>query len=354
MTLFDNFVYSKRWDIRILRHMTFWIADSLSYLFVISANTQIKPWNIESLLFNVPVAALITYFIIYYLLPSYSRDHNKLKLVAGAIAVFLYIGVGMRYYRFFIVYAIVDPAHPIPPNLWSFAGIAGEVFSWMTIMSLAVAIKMTKNKAELQRKNEMLLEEKKIAELSFLKAQMHPHFLFNTLNTLYSEIIRGGDKSEQIVLRLSNLLRFMLEECNQRVIPIEKEIRVIEDYIQLEKLRHGTRLRIDYESNLNGSSAFVSPLLLLPFVENSCKHTLSTIRGEIHIKVRIKAENNSVNLFVENELSTARNGSSRGIGINNIKRQLELLYDKDYKLDILQNNGMFAVHLEIPTLKKDE
>ncbi len=98
------------------------------------------------------------------------------------------------------------------------------------------------------KKAAALWNEKRIAELSFLKAQMHPHFLFNTLNTLYSESIKKSDtKSEQIVLRLSNLMRFILEECNKPLIPLTKEIQVISDYIALEKIRHGNRLQVDFQ-----------------------------------------------------------------------------------------------------------
>lgn len=352
MNFVDLIIYSKRWPIRIFRHAAFWATDVTCYLLIISANSELQPWVLKSLMFVMPLAILATYFIIYYIIPTYTSDHSRIKVIFLCLTVFLFIGVGMRYYRFFIVYPIIDPTHAMPANLWGIGGILSEVFSWMGVMSSAIAIKMAKNKTELQQKNESLLEEKKMAELNFLKAQMNPHFLFNTLNTLYSDAVTGGDKSEEIVLRLSSLLRFMLEECNQRVIPIEKEMKVIEDYIQLEKLRHGNRLQVDYQSHTNGSPVFISPLLMLPFVENSCKHTLLSKRGDIKITVRISTTNNAANLFVENELSADKNGSSPGIGIANVRRQLELLYGRDFKLEIRQDQGKHIVNLDIPTLKE--
>ncbi len=351
MNFLDTLVYSKHKGIRILRHLLFWTSDAVSYLIVVSANVEIKSSIIFSVLFSMPLAALITYFIIYYLMPTFSKDHNKVRLLIGVVAAFLFIGVGMRYYRFFIVYPIVDPTHAMPASLWGFSGILGEVFGWMSVICMAIAIKLMKNRAELQQKNDQLVQEKKISELNFLKAQMHPHFLFNTLNTLYSDAIQETGRSEQIVLHLSSLLRFMLEECNKPVIPIEKEIKVIEDYIELEKLRHGSRLQIDCQFSVNNKQAFLSPLLFLPFIENSCKHTLSSKRGPILILVKIESDNNFIRLFVENELAQpALNGVTHGIGVANVKRQLELLYDNNFTLDIKKNNNKYAVNLKVPAL----
>ncbi|MBI1769705.1 MAG: histidine kinase [Bacteroidetes bacterium] len=355
MKFFNEFVYSKHWGVRIFRHVLFWSTDMISYLVVISANAEITKATVIILLLIMPLAVLVTYFIIYYIIPSYARDRNQIKLVINVLAALVFIGVGIRYYRFFIVYPLIDPTRALPPHVWGIGPIVGEIFAWMSVICMAIAIKVMKNKTELQQQHERLLEEKKAAELAFLKAQMHPHFLFNTLNTLYSHAIQNTGKSEQIVLHLSNLLRFMLEECNQRLIPIEKEIKVIDDYIELEKLRHGSRLQIDCQVKVNGSPAYISPLLLLPFVENSCKHTLSSNRGIIPITVRIKTENNFVILFVENDLAQLdRNSSTNGMGIANVKKQLGLLYGKDFILDIKNNNGKYTVNLKVPVLKNDE
>jgi LytS/YehU family sensor histidine kinase len=179
---------------------------------------------------------------------------------------------------------------------------------------------------------------------------MHPHFLFNTLNTLYADAIRDTGKAEQIVLRLSDLLRFILEECSKPLIPIHKEIKVIEDYIALEKLRHGSRLAIDMKLAIEDKTKCISPLLLLPFIENSCKHTLSSIRGNICIAVEIKSENGFVNLLVENELpaKVAHHTANHGMGITNVKKQLDLLYDSNFLLDIKKDNCKYSVHLKVP------
>lgn len=355
MNLLDTFIYSDHKGIRLFRHALFWTTDFVSYLVVISTTTQITSAMVLGLLTRVPLVIAVTYFILYYLIPHYSTARKRWELAFWILAILIFIGVGLRYYRYYIITPILEPDNIIPPDIFAFGRILGEIFSWMTVMCMAIAIKLIKTKNKLQQRNEELLAEKRIAELGFLKAQMHPHFLFNTLNTLYSEAIKTNSKSEQIVLRLSNLMRFILEECSRPLIPLEKEIKVIEDYVALEKIRHEARLDVDFEHKVADQSTLISPLLLLPFVENSFKHTLSSQRGVIPIKIRIDSKKNYVHLMVENNVTRigAPLAPEHGLGIKNVRRQLELLFDKNFELDITEGDK-YIVRLTIPTRRPDE
>jgi len=354
MNWFDALVYRKNWKIRIFRHLAFWAIEYTSNLIVLSADTEIKTSDIITRILIVPLVAMVTYFIIYYVIPSYSKDHNPIKLVLCILVSIAFVGWGIRYYRLFILYPLFDPSHVIQKSAWAYSHIFKEIFRWLPGISLAIAIKMMKNKTEIQQRTDQLIEEKKATELAFLKAQMHPHFLFNTLNTLYSYSLQKADKSEQVVLHLANLMRYILEECDHRVIPIEKEIKVIEDYFELKKLRHGTRLQIDCQIKLNGSNTYISPLVFLPIIENSFKHTLSSNRGLIHISVQIRSDRNFIYLFVENDIMPHEdNSSARGLGIANVKRQLNLLYGQRFALDIKNGNGRYSVNLKVPVLNKN-
>lgn len=360
MKVLDVLIYSNKWSIRILRHVLFWTIDCISVLVVISAdNNELNSRIIYSRFLVVPLTAAVAYFIIYYLIPSYSKDRDRLKFILGILFSFLFVAYGIRFYRLNLIYPIVDPTFIFPEDIWSFSRVIRDTFRWMPGITLAIAIKMIKNRAELLQKNQQLMEEKKKAELAFLKAQMHPHFLFNTLNTLYSYSIKNGngtpnDKSEEIVLRLSNLMRFILEECDKRLIPIESEIKVIEDYFHLKKLRHGDRLRLDYSLTKNGT-AYISPLLLLPIVENSVKHTLSSNDGKVDIKLVIKSESGYISLYIENDLiKNETSAVSHGTGLRSVRRQLELLYGDDFLLEVNKSKEKFVVNLKVPTEKKDE
>ncbi len=354
MKFIDSFIFSTRTDIRILRHVVFWLLDCFVIALVLSAETsKIIPQLFLERLAIAPLAAAITYFIIYFLLPGYSKDRDWIRLTLGLVLAVFFVLYGMRVYRVFVIDPMFTNIAKVT-DPWNFLKVLRDSFRWLPGIFAAIAIKTLKSRAELVRNNEALIRERNVSELSFLKAQMHPHFLFNTLNTLYSDGVVGGDKGQEIILRLSSLLRFVLEECSLPVVSIEKEIRVVEDYLQLEKLRHGNRLRIDYQAHIQGKPAHVSPLLLMPFVENSCKHSLSTMRGEVHIKIQINAGPDAVTLSIENDVDEKRSDYSMGKGIANVKRQLELLYKDAYSLNIYQDTEKYAVRLEIPTIKNNE
>jgi two-component system LytT family sensor kinase len=352
MNLFDSFVFSTRTDIRILRHVSFWLVDCFLVVLVMSADTGITLQIFLERLAIVPLSASVTYFIIYYLFPAYSKDHNWVRLSLGLLLAALFMLYGMRFFRVIVVDPLFTNLIQVSDR-WSFLKVLRDSFRWLPGIFAAIAIKMMKSRTELIENNAALLKERNLSELAFLKAQMHPHFLFNTLNTLYSEGIVGGGKGDEIILRLSNLLRFVLEECSLPTVSIDKEIRVVEDYINLEKLRHGNRLSIDYQVHVNGKPANISPLLLMPFVENSCKHSLSTLRGQVHIKIRIVADPEVVKLNIENDIGEKRSEFSIGTGISNVKRQLELLFKDAYSLQINQSADKYIVSLEIPTLKSN-
>ncbi|MBL0740842.1 sensor histidine kinase [Chryseolinea lacunae] len=354
MSLFTTLIYSNRPAVRIARHVLFWVTDIANYLLIVSVNTEINAVEVNKILFRIPLIALAAYFFIYYLIPKYSRERDKGQLFLWIIGMMIYLGVGVRFYRYYILGPLLDPNQVLDFDVWDFRRVLSEILQSMVVISMAIAIKLIKNKTELQQKNEALVEEKKTAELGFLKAQMHPHFLFNTLNTLYSETIQDSGKAQQVVLHLSNLLRFMLDECQKPLIPIQHEIKVVRDFIALEELRHGARLHVKLVVEDINPHMMLSPLIFLPFVENSFKHTLSHKRGQIAIDIVIRGEGDTLRLRIANdkeEPTFHRNGHKRGHGISNIRRQLELLYGKTYSLEVDDSQDQYVVSLSIPSLQ---
>ena len=351
MNFISTLIYSKDKRVRILRHVLFWAANLISYLAITSSVTEIEPVVVSGLVSRLALVAGVVYLIFFYLIPRYSEGKHLFELAGWTLAIMLFIGVGIPYLRYYVFNPLLWPECPAPANPFFFGSVLAEIFNWMAVICTAIAIKVTKTKNELQQKAGELLSEKRRAELSFLKAQMHPHFLFNTLNTLYLEAINTDTRSEQIVLRLSNLMRFILEECNKPLIPLTKEIQVIHDYIELEKIRHGSRLQIDFQNDVKDTTVLISPLLLLPFVENSFKHTLSQQPGTIPIGIRISSDGGYISLYVENNIATKSiDALTRdGMGIRNVRKQLELLFDENYKLDI-SANGKYIVNLSVPSL----
>lgn len=355
MKAISTLIYSNNIGVRILRHALFWIADILFYLSVVSVNGEVDPLEVIAVFLRTIPLALTTYFILYYLIPLYSKQNDNGKLILWILAVLIFIGIGMRVINMYMINPLLG-IKPSNPDIFDVPTIVRNIFSCMSVICMAVTIKLVKNRADLQQRNEQLEAEKKLAELNFLKAQMQPHFLFNTLNTLYSETIQESGKAQQVVLHLSNLLRFILDECNKPFIPVSHEIKVIKNFVELEQLRHGSRLEVKLKVEEMDQSALVSPLIFLPFVENSFKHTLKNKRGEIQISIAIGMNNNRLSLFVENNHVNSVeklnghhvNGHSAGKGTTNTKRQLDLLYGNDYSLKVDDRNNMYSVTLSIP------
>jgi two-component system, LytTR family, sensor kinase len=191
--------------------------------------------------------------------------------------------------------------------------------------------------------------EKTVAELNFLRAQVNPHFLFNTLNNLYALIIEKSDKSGECVLKLADILKYILAEGKEDKVSLKKELMLLENYIELERLRKpDADVSFTTESGVN--SYVISPLLLLPFIENSFKHGLNTVTKNGFIHLHIKAVDESLSLTIENNIPPGDNAvavQSHGIGIENVRKRLELLYPNRYQLLIERKKNSFLVNLQL-------
>jgi LytS/YehU family sensor histidine kinase len=198
--------------------------------------------------------------------------------------------------------------------------------------------------------NKKLTEEKLAAELGFLKSQVHPHFLFNTLNNLYALTLIKSDKTPDIVLKLSGLLDYMIYKSNDDFVPLKKEMEILESYIELEKMRYNERLELKYEIEGEVDSHQIAPLILLPFIENSFKHGASNDRTRPNIKIHFKIEPEYLQLNVLNSVPgeiKKDESVSEGIGLKNVSRRLELIYPNQHKLLIKRGENQFEVDLKI-------
>jgi two-component system LytT family sensor kinase len=189
---------------------------------------------------------------------------------------------------------------------------------------------------------------KQEAELSYLKSQTNPHFLFNTLNNIYSLARDKSDLAPESILRLSKILRFMLYEANGEFISIEKELEIISDYIALEKLRYDDSLRIDFKYEVEDMRQQLPPLLLIPLIENAFKHGASETSDQSFVDIHLSADQQQLTFVVRNSSENVDEKKSvkENIGLSNLRRQLELLYT-DYNLTAHQDKTMFTAVLKI-------
>ncbi len=190
--------------------------------------------------------------------------------------------------------------------------------------------------------------EKKQAELLFLKSQINPHFLFNTLNNIYSLSQYQPQLVSESVLRLSKILRYLLYETGNELITIDKEIKILTDYIDLEKLRYNENVAIDFHHEIENFSEMMPPLLLLPLVENAFKHGVSVTRGKRFVEVKCVVQQRQLNFVVRNSSNSSAdyNETKDNIGLSNLRRRLDLLY-KNFELITEQKDSMFTAVLTI-------
>lgn len=208
-----------------------------------------------------------------------------------------------------------------------------------------------------QRKQSQIveLEKEKIAsELKFLKSQVNPHVLFNNLNNIYSYALEKSDKVPEMLLKLSDIMRYMLNEEDSQFVSLEKEIRYLEDFIELQKLRLEERGSVSMQVSGNTESYKIAPLLLVAFVENSFKHSMQSEVDNIEIDINIAVENDMLTFSSRNTFSEVdgpslnnRKGRETGIGLQNVKKRLQLIYKDRHKLNISKEGNFFVVHLTL-------
>ena len=203
-----------------------------------------------------------------------------------------------------------------------------------------------------EKRNAELERDKNRAELNALKSQLHPHFLFNTLNNIYALTVQKSDKAPQTVATLSEILDHILYQCNDKLVPLHKEIALLENYMALERLRYGDEIEITTEYDVSTSDLKIAPLLLLSILENAFKHGASGSITTPKILIKITLENKELYVDIKNTKNAVPQrddtGYSKGIGVANIQQQLALLYS-DFTYDVVDKNGWYAVRMRINT-----
>jgi two-component system, LytTR family, sensor kinase len=332
---------------RILQHVLFWVFHLVFYAILWgSFEDNYQQTFLEEAIY-LPVKIAFTYFTLYYLLPSFLLPGRYLSFFLWLLVSSFVAGTLQRYVAFNIDYpiyypeALRDPFFYLPKIIKMFVSIYPVTF-------FAVAIKLLKYWYANQHEQQVLTQEKLRAELNFLKTQIHPHFLFNTLNNLYALTLKKSDRAPETVLKLSELINYMLYECVSDEVQLTKEIKFIRNYIDIEKMRYGDKLDVDLRVSGEVNERKIAPLILLPFVENCFKHGASEELQQSWVKITVDLQPRITIVKVENNKSS-ENGHSKkeGIGIQNVKRRLDLLYPGQHELKIISGEETFLVILTI-------
>ncbi|WP_160144017.1 sensor histidine kinase [Chryseolinea soli] len=332
---------------RILQHLLFWVCHVVFYAVLYGSFADTYKQNFIEELEYLPVKIIFTYFTLYFLLPRYLLPGKYGLFFMWLVPSSFLAGIVQRYVAFNFDYPYYYPEALNDPFFY-FAKIVKMVASIYPVTFFAVAIKLLKYWYANQQAQQVLTKEKLEAELKFLKTQIHPHFLFNTLNNLYALTLKKSDKAPDTVLKLSELINYMLYECTSEHVLLTKELKFIHNYIHIEKMRHGDKLDIDVRVNGEVNDRKIAPLILLPFVENSFKHGANEELQHAWVKISVDIQPTVTVIKVENN-KAALNGVARkpGIGIQNVRRRLDLLYPGLHELKIINGEETFLVILTI-------
>lgn len=332
---------------RPLQHVLFWISQLATYAVVYGSYMDNYGQTFYEEAIYLPVKIVFTYFVLYYLLPIFLLPGKYAQFFVWFFAASLASGIAQRYVAFSLDYPVYYPEALQDPFFY-FPKISKMIIAIYPATGFAVAIKLLKLWYVNKQAQQVLLQDKLQAELKFLKTQIHPHFLFNTLNNLYALTLKKSDLAPAMVLKLSELINYMLYECREDEVLLEKEIKFINNYVDIERLRYGDKLDVDIRIRGDANGRKIAPLLLLPFTENCFKHGASLELEQSWVKIDIEVLPDRILFKVENnKVATNGHAKSEGIGINNAKRRLDLLYPGNHELKIISGDETFLVILTI-------
>jgi LytS/YehU family sensor histidine kinase len=217
----------------------------------------------------------------------------------------------------------------------------------MTIAGFAVAIKLMKHWYLKKSENEQLERARLKAELELLKGHLHPHFMFNTLNSIYASALRDSSATADGILRLSNLMRYMIAESSAPTVSLSREVLLVTNYMELEKSRMGDRLEQSFHirGDLDGKN--IAPLLLLPFIENSYKHGVYEMTDQAWLNLDIQVKESELSFKLSNGKAARPRQPGPGTGLQNVRKRLSMLYPQSHDLRITEDNETFIVSLTL-------
>ncbi|WP_343670508.1 histidine kinase [Chitinophaga sp.] len=334
----------KHWLFRYkLYHLPFWVMYHYAWWVVSygdplrAANTILFTPSAVEFAFYVVFQAVAVYFNLYYLIPQFLQK-GKYQAYIGYLLLTLVAATLCIVGGYYLI--------PTPDDLCFFGFVGKALPGTIASMTLAMSIKLAKHWMQTKERQQLLEKEKLETELRFLRNQFNPHFLFNSINSIFFLIHKNPDVASASLAKFSELLRHQLYECNDHHIPLDKEISFLENFIELEKLRQNksTRIQVHFTNN-PVSHLSIAPFILMTFIENAFKHVSGQDANWINI--HLETEGEQLLFTVSNSTTDKEYSQYSGIGLQNVKRRLDLLYPGQYTLIIIPNTDNFTIQLQL-------
>ncbi len=357
-----EFIFSKKWSTRMFRHFVFWsccwLYGSLTYYFVqepfIVSKTIVSPGAFVLLktLMLTFAYTIPCYTFMYIMLPAFV--YGKWAQAVAILLPLLCLMYGMGWWMYWKLFPLIDSLFGLPGKVQYFtkfwpAVVLGLVEP-LKIIALAATITYAKHWWIRREEKEKLEQEKLSAELQLLKAQISPTFLFSSLDNIYELALHKSPQTPELLMKLSDLLSYMLYECEATFVPLENEIARMKDFMELEKLRLNDRVETALNVSGNLNELKIAPFLLLPFIEFSFRHAIKTVeQAWINIDIDVNDELIIMKIAMSVGSSEEDKKAIQSGDLTNVQKRLNLLYPQCHKLKISYEPEMFKVLLKIRT-----
>lgn len=353
----DNKIYNlgikkAKW----IAHIIYWLIAACLLFFVFSNRNY--DYNIRLILvsFIIIISYVVVYLVNYFFIPKF--------LFAGKTWIFIYVILGIFITILWLVLyssiinviysAYLTPNIMLPQKDDIIILVSGNylVIIFATVIHfIKESYRRLIEKNDIEKQKQLAEIKLKEASLKLLQGQIHPHFLFNMLNNLYGLVKENTDSSREVIMKLSELLDYMLYECDKPNVCLKSEAEFIRNYIELERIRHDESFNVRFNFSDQRTDTQIAPLILFPFVENAFKHGLHDPENSF-IYIDLKVNDNKIQFKIENSISDVKKDrylkqEGKGIGLRNIKERLELIYKDKFLLDISCNQNNYKADLEI-------
>ncbi|MBI9036824.1 MAG: histidine kinase [Bacteroidales bacterium] len=337
-----------KYIIRIAQHLAFWALSYYILLNLFSLTGRIVKIDfIYTAVFHVSLIVGV-YLNLLILIPLL-LSKKKYVLFSILFIIDILFSTGLNIFILDKLMGVVFPGYYFI-SYYDFFDIMKFQVVYILFTSL---LKLSKDWFSLMesRNKLMLLQKEKInTELKALKAQINPHFLFNSLNNIYSLSLKQSTLTPEIILKLSSIMRYMLYETTEQFVLLNKELNIISDYVELQRIRSDGKAKIELLIKGDASDYKIAPLLFIPFIENAFKHGIKASLGESFVKINIEISEDKISFLSENnkgEIDETEAGDYKGIGLENVKKRLELIYKDNYSLDVYDKYENFIVKLDL-------
>ena len=348
-----NFSHSGNFSKEIGPHILFWVLYFTFNVLRWGSYFDDYVYSFNSNLVEFAVHISLVYFNLYFLWPRFLPQRYGVYLFLLLIATLV-----MTFIRIVITYEFVTtdiykesdlPASSIFDFNYVLAGFIGELY----VIGFTTAIKITIDYIRNLQKTKELEKQSLQHELSMLKSQLQPHFFFNTLNNLYALTLEKSNEAPETVIKLSQFMSYVIYQGNKKTVPLSDEIKYIQNYIDLEQLRFGQRVQVDFKVKGSTKNKKIPPLLLLPFIENAFKHGTHFETTPVYVSIDIEIQETTLIFKTANKKNPEKviDKKSSGIGLSNTKRRLGLLYGENYDLTIDEDHDIYTITLNVPFKK---